>query len=79
MDENDRSKTVEMSMDDRNIVDVDMIWKTLGQMGRFQMKQLLVMLVSIWSCGFHVLSIVFIGKYFSTRLDEFGLSWSFLH
>lgn len=47
-------------MDD-NIVDVDKIWKALGQLGRFQMKQLIITLVSIWSCGFHVLSIVFIG------------------
>ena len=50
-----------MGMDD-NIVDVDKIWKALGQLGKFQMKQMIITLVSIWSCGFHVLSIVFIGK-----------------
>ena len=49
-------------MDENNLVDVDVIWKSLGQLGRFQLRQLIVMLVSIWSCGFHVLSIVFIGN-----------------
>ena len=45
-----------------NIADVDKIWIALGRLGRYQMKQLFVCFVCIWSYGFHVLSIVFIGK-----------------
>ena len=67
MEENDKGTKVEISLDEKNIVDVDLIWKTLGSVGRFQLRQLLVMLVSIWSCGFNVLSIVFIGIHSETH------------
>ncbi|XP_060576174.1 organic cation transporter protein-like [Ruditapes philippinarum] len=43
------------------IVDVDQIWLSLGQWGSYQRRQLIVLLLAIWSCGFHVLSIVFLG------------------
>ncbi|XP_045216002.2 organic cation transporter protein-like isoform X1 [Mercenaria mercenaria] len=42
-------------------VDVDQIWLSLGQWGSYQRRQLIVLLLAIWSCGFHVLSIVFLG------------------
>ncbi|XP_052791504.1 organic cation transporter protein-like [Mya arenaria] len=41
-------------------VDVDKIWISLGKWGYYQKRQLIVLLVAIWSCGFHMLSIVFI-------------------
>ncbi|WAQ99758.1 ORCT-like protein [Mya arenaria] len=41
-------------------VDVDKIWISLGKWGSYQRRQLIVLLVAIWSCGFHMLSIVFI-------------------
>jgi len=44
-----------------DIVDVDKIFDNLGRTGRYQKWQLFVGLISIWSCGFHMLSIVFIG------------------
>jgi len=44
-----------------DIVDVDKILDNLGRLGRYQICQLLIGLVSIWSYGFHMLSIVFIG------------------
>ena len=44
------------------LVDTDTIFKALGQLGRFQLKQLIVTLLSLWSSSFHVLSIVFLGN-----------------
>ncbi|KAL4237193.1 hypothetical protein ACF0H5_005573 [Mactra antiquata] len=42
-------------------VDVDKIWNYLGPWGRYQRRQFVFLFIAIWSCGFHVLSIVFIG------------------
>ena len=44
-------------------IDVDNIWHGLGKWGKFQVRQLIVQMVAIWSCGFHMLSVVFIGMY----------------
>ena len=48
--------------DNLRLVDTDTIFKALGQLGRFQLKQLIVTLLSLWSSSFHVLSIVFLGN-----------------
>ncbi|XP_053379646.1 organic cation transporter protein-like [Mercenaria mercenaria] len=42
-------------------VDVDKIWRALGKWGSYQRRQLIIEMVSIWSCSLHMLSIVFLG------------------
>lgn len=41
---------------------VDRIWRRLGRFGRYQVVQLLITLVTIWSAAFSLMSSVFTGK-----------------
>ena len=56
-------------MDSVELMDVDEVWKTLGQFGRYQLLQLTVLVIAALPTAFHILSIVFIGESF------YQISW----
>ncbi|XP_041373762.1 solute carrier family 22 member 3-like isoform X2 [Gigantopelta aegis] len=44
-------------------VDVDEVWKTLGRFGRYQLGQLVILIIAGIPMAFHIVSVVFIGKH----------------